>query len=423
MLVQYLSKYLIFLAYRSDLLNPINSTTKTILLIEDDQNLSELYTHYLNNQYNVTPAYNGQQGLQLALTLQPDLILSDIHLPETDGYELLRSLLQNPYTRSIPFIFLTGEANRSSFRKGMELGAEDFLTKPVTRQDLLEAIEICLKRREKLTALLKNQETNYVQVNLPTPTLLTDLELSRFEIFYQPQVNVQTNQIVGVEALLYWRHSEQELLPIKEISSITETEDVIASLGEQALYQACRQVRKWQLSYKQPLRLAMNLNRLQFKSQIVTRLQRILEQTDFPPNFLELEITENSLVSNLALFSEINQELKKLGVQLILENFGTGYSSLEYLEQKSFAKLKLGEVFVRNCDKRAKSRVIIQTMMNIAQSLDLQVVADGVKTNAEKMTLARNGCPIMQGELFAKVMSAQEFELWLQNSPYAKPAV
>jgi EAL domain-containing protein (putative c-di-GMP-specific phosphodiesterase class I)/CheY-like chemotaxis protein len=386
-----------------------------ILLIEDDEHLRTLYKYYLRDNYSsILEADNGWSGVELAVTQQPDLIISDIYLPGLNGYEVLEKLSQNPATYHIPFIFLTGEDSRTSFRKGMELGADDYLTKPVKRAELLEAVTNRLLRREKLLKYYAQQPQNITNSPLQS-SLYTALENSQLEIYYQPQVKTRSCQLAGVEALLRWHHPEYGTISPLNFIPLAEASGLIEPITEWLLKTACQQVRRWQETLQIPLRLAVNVSQQQFKPSLVTFVQIILEETTFPAQCLELELTESTLVSNSEQVKSVMADFKKLGVRLALDDFGVGYSALSYLKQFQFDTLKIDRAFIDQCDNSSDDRAILTAILSLAHSLELNTIGEGVETRAELQVLAELDCAETQGYLFAKPLSVEGFERWTHS--------
>ncbi len=557
-----------------------------ILIIEDEEPLRENILALLEAEgFDAFGSENGRLGVQLAQEILPDLILCDVMMPELDGYGVLAHLRENPILAAVPFIFLTAKATKADLRQGMELGADDYLTKPFTRAELSRAIATRLKKQASTQEAYNtkaNQATaapSYVSyydnlTNLPNRTLLQErlhelvqenyhqqipilcigldrfhriseigttvaesvlsliaerltacvadhdllarfsndqfaivfttitqkqdiadfaqiildvlsrplkvneqelfitasigisfypnhskdveillnqadlamsqarkqggnnhqfytpqlqlvslaplsletdlryaLEREEFEVLYQPQVDMRTGQIIGAEALLRWHHPERKLISPVEFIPIAEETGLIIPIGEWVLRTACTQTKFWHDGGFGFLNIAVNLSVYQFNQEnIIQKICDILMETGLNPASLELELTEGSIVQNPEATRKIFSELKLRGIQISIDDFGTGYSSLSYLQQFSFDSLKIDKCFVRNITTDSKNAAITIAIIQMAHSLKLKVIAEGVETQAEQYFLSQYECDVMQGYLFSRPIPAKEFE-------------
>ena len=581
---------------------------KKILVIEDNEliraNIVELL---LEQDFNVIDAKDGLIGIRLAQEEMPDLIICDVMMPKLDGYGVLKALRQNPATATTPFIFLTALDERADTRKGMELGADDFLIKPCKSEELLKAIATRLAKQRAIAqhfttiVLQASQELDKLAhydnlTNLPNRLLLPDifdralnrfnhpeispnpvtstqknqrfipilhisldrfnhigeilgdacgdflikavttrlqscietgdsitrlsanefviilvsaqqkkavskiaktildalakpfrlqdgneiiitasigislypqdgneittllqaanksmryakqrggnlyefyrttvngassdgltletslssaLEREELQVYYQPQVNLKTGQIVGAEALLRWDHPARGLISPGIFIAIAEETGLIVPISEWVLKTACTQAKTWQNSGLSCLRMAVNLSGHLFAQPNLTlQISRILMETGLAPQALELELAESILVRNREISLVQLTALKALGLQIAIDDFGTGYSSLSYLQQFPFDTLKIDQCFVRNLTKDAKTQAITTAIMQMAQSLNLNLIAEGVETEAEFAFLRDNNCDEMQGYLFSPPVKAEKFEKLLRK--------
>lgn len=564
---------------------------KKILIVEDENSLRKTVIKILISEgFEAIGAENGSTGVTLAQTEQPDLILCDIMMPGLDGYEVLTILQQDPTTAMIPFICLTAQEDRSSMRRGMELGASDYLTKPFTRTELIGAIATQLAKRERL----KEEQKDAVQVaiaqlndlvyydsltNLPNRLMLRDrfertltsnpqqpcfipvavlsldqlnrfnnslgteygdlllqavtertlryvgpegtvarlnseqlalifppltekaqveetarrilglfsnffsvlndevfitssigialypddgqeidsllkganlamhqakeqggncyqlytsaieeksydrlmlemhlrqaLDRHEFILYYQPQVNLKTGQIVAAEALIRWLHPDRGLISPAEFIPIAEETGLIVRLDEWVLQKACEQAQIWQQAGYQ-LTIAVNLSGLQFNQPGLTqRVIHIIRESQINPCHVEIELTESALVHNPELAICILKDLKDFSLQLSLDDFGTGYSSLSYLQQFPFDTLKIDRSFVRDLINSEKNAAIINAIIQLARQLNLKVIAEGVETQEQYDFLRENKCDLIQGYYFSPPLAVADFEALL----------
>ena len=393
---------------------------KKILVIEDEQIIRENILKLLKAEgFDVTGAENGTQGLNAAVSNLPDVIICDVMMPELDGYGVLMALRSNPVTATLPFVFLTGKAERSEMRQGMELGADDYLTKPFTKAELVGAISSRLKKQEAVAKqynTLRSQSSALIQdpadkLEQIKTSLCGALEREEFQVYYQPQVNVQTGKIMSAEALIRWLHPEKGLISPAQFIPSAEATGFIVELGEWVLQTACRQMQVWQNAGFSGLRVAVNLSARQFhQPDLSSRVAQILAEVGLEPSSLELELTESFMVEDATSAIATLQQLKSLGVSISIDDFGTGYSSLSYLAQYPFDTLKIDRCFISNITHGCTNAAIVKAIIEMAHSLCLEVVAEGVETEAEKDFLWRYKCDTMQGYFFSPPLPAADFK-------------
>jgi diguanylate cyclase (GGDEF)-like protein len=568
---------------------------KKILVIEDEDFVRENIVELLDAEgFEVISAENGHDGVDLAKAMVPDLIVCDVMMPILDGYGVLTALRQESSTAAVPFIFLTAKAAKADFRQGMELGADDYLTKPFTRAELLGAIASRLKNQaavqqryhtelqqakqqleylihndnltnlpnrlslrerfkqvqptdtsneqlitflsvgldrfnrindnlghavgdllikavaERLTACVGSEDTvarlsadqfalilgkiqhkkeasdiaqtildrlsqtfvvsgqeifitasigiafyprdgkeieqllNHANTALAKAkqqggdqyefytaafnigssdrlalqsSLRHALERKELQLYYQPQVDLKTGQIVGAEALVRWQHPERGLVSPDKFIPIAEETGLIIPIGEWVLQTACKQTKVWQDAGFSSFRVAVNLSSRQF-SQIDLRKQlvQILMETGLDPKYIELELTESMLVQNTEVAIRRLNALKSLGVKIAIDDFGTGYSSLSYLQQFPFDILKIDRCFIRNVTENTNNAAITKAIIEMAKSLNLKLIAEGVETEAELSFVYNNQCDGMQGYLFSRPVPTHEFEQLLTTN-------
>ncbi|WP_017660695.1 putative bifunctional diguanylate cyclase/phosphodiesterase [Baaleninema simplex] len=585
----------------------------TILAIEDEDYVRDILVDMLEAEgFEVLQAENGVVGCQLAREHQPDLILCDIMMPELDGYGVLTQLNRLQETETIPFIFLSAKADRIDFRVGMDLGADDYLTKPFTRDELLSAVSTRLKKsssvqqlyaqqlqqaqqsystklqqaenrlryllyHDSLTELPNqlalrenfdrivgesgidqnghldrsgfvpilyvgldrfariNDELGYElgdrclkiaakrlqnclgegamlsrmggdefalvprpverradaerqaeairdsigepfgldgreifltasiglafyprdakhldtllgqskkamryarqqggnQVRAYTAALLdtsdrlaleTDLryalDRNEFALYYQPQVDLTTGEIVGAEALLRWHHPSRGAVSPGRFVPLAEENGSIVPIGEWVLKTACQQSLSWQEAGLKRVRVAVNLSGRQFdrasasdsfNPDLRQHLTRLFRDLSFDPRDLELELTETILVRNPEASVRMLEGLKAVGVSIAIDDFGTGYSSLGYLQQFPFDILKIDRCFVGGIDRNPTNAAITKASIEMARQIGLKSIAEGVETRAELEFLRQHGCDRMQGYFFSRPLPASEF--------------
>lgn len=242
------------------------------------------------------------------------------------------------------------------------------------------------------------------------------LEREEFVVYYQPQVSLSTGQIVGMEALVRWRHPDLGLIPPMKFIPLAEETGLIIPLGFWVLRTACAQNKAWQKAGYPPLRVAVNLSTRLFKQQtFIQVVAQTLHETGLDPDYLELELTEGIIMENIETTITTLKELKKMGVHISVDDFGTGYSSLAYLKRFPIDTLKIDRSFVLDITTDPDDAMIAMLIINVAHHLKLRVIAEGVETKEQLAFLRSHGCDEIQGYLFSRPLPAEEFVRLLQE--------
>ena len=237
------------------------------------------------------------------------------------------------------------------------------------------------------------------------------LERREFFVQYQPQVSSVDFHLVGMEALVRWQHPNLGLLHPTEFIHLAEDSGLIIPLGDWVFRTACFQNKAWQEAALVPLRLAVNFSARQFQQPtFISRVEEILKETNLDPGWLELEITESSIMKDPDKAIEKLLELKMMGIKVAIDDFGTGYSSLNYLKRFPIDTLKIDRSFVSDLCKDPHDTAIVRAIITLGHALDLTVVAEGVETREQLESLAELECDVVQGFLFSKALSTEDFE-------------
>jgi EAL domain-containing protein (putative c-di-GMP-specific phosphodiesterase class I) len=247
------------------------------------------------------------------------------------------------------------------------------------------------------------------------------LEREEFVLYYQPQISSSTGQIIGMEALIRWQHPERGLLSPFHFIPLAEETGLIIPLGEWVMRTACRQNKAWQDAGLPPMRVAVNLSMSQFQQKdLIEMVARVLKETNLAPQYLELEITESIAMHNIDYVIGKMKELAALGVQISIDDFGTGFSSLNYLKKFPINKLKIDRSFITDITSDSDDAMIVTAIIAMAHSLKLNVIVEGVETEAQRSYLPTLGCDEMQGYLFSAPVPSNQFEKMLEDG-YCRP--
>lgn len=244
------------------------------------------------------------------------------------------------------------------------------------------------------------------------------IERQEFRVFYQPIISLQTDQIAGFEALVRWEHPERGFVSPDEFIPLSEETGLIMEIGHFVLRESCRQMREWQKSLQRPLMLSVNLSGKQFiQPNLIGQIKGILDETDFDPRWLRLEITESVVMENAEAATSMLLQLRELGAHLSIDDFGTGYSSLSYLHRFPVTTLKIDRSFIGRMGEGDENSEIVRTIMTLANNLGMEVVAEGVETEEQLAQLRTLKCEYGQGYLFSRPVNAEAAEMLILDRP------
>jgi EAL domain-containing protein (putative c-di-GMP-specific phosphodiesterase class I) len=242
------------------------------------------------------------------------------------------------------------------------------------------------------------------------------VQTGELRTYFQPKIRLSGGQLVGTEALVRWAHPEEGLLLPSRFISAAERTDLIVSIGNWVLDDVCRHLAEWRDAGFPPLTVAVNVSaRHVSEPGLAERLQELLTRYALPPNSLELELTESTLLETADDTLSTLEQLKQQGVNLAIDDFGMGYSSLSYLKHLPLASLKIDKSFVRDMTTDSDDRTIAATVVALGHSLGLKVVAEGVESEQQRDILIAQGCDFAQGYLFSRPLSSEAFTAWWQR--------
>ena len=247
-------------------------------------------------------------------------------------------------------------------------------------------------------------------------SLRSGLKNGEFVVYYQPQVNGTKNIIIGMEALVRWKHPTKGLVSPTKFIPLAESTGLIVELDRYVMKTAMAQVSQWYKEGLSPGILAMNLAVKQLqKKDFIPIFKKLMKETNCKSEWIELEVTEGQIMTHPEEAIKILQEISDLGIELAVDDFGTGYSSLAYLKRLPINKLKIDQTFVRDLPDCEEDVGITKAVIALANSLNLKVIAEGVETKAQRDFLVENGCENIQGYFYSKPIPADEFENILRN--------
>ncbi|MED1947928.1 MULTISPECIES: bifunctional diguanylate cyclase/phosphodiesterase [Brevibacillus] len=240
------------------------------------------------------------------------------------------------------------------------------------------------------------------------------IEQEQFQIYYQPKIDIATSAMTGMEALVRWVHPELGIIPPNRFIPIAEETGMILALGEWILKQACKQNKIWH-DQGYTLKVSVNLSARQiYQKDLVEMIKDILQETNLSPNWLELEITESIFVK-MEEATVVLQQIRDIGIQISIDDFGTGYSSFSYIKSLPVDTIKIDASFIRDIHHNQESQAIVKAIVTIAQSLNMNVIAEGIELRDQVAALKENGCDHGQGYLFSKPLPTHDFDQLLRQ--------
>ncbi|MTJ12183.1 EAL domain-containing response regulator [Anabaena sp. UHCC 0187] len=387
-----------------------------ILVIEDEESVRENLLDLLEAEnFETVVAANGRIGLNMAMSEYPDLILCDMMMPELDGYGVLTALRQEPSTATIPFIFLTAKSAKSDFRQGMNMGADDYLTKPFTRSELLSAI---LNKLEKYSNLKKHLLSGANKLTPRMHIVLRNLQqvikeenFEGFEVHYQPITDINTGRITAAESLLRWQSPELGKVSPQEFIPLAETNGLIIDIGRWVLTTVCNQMQIWENIGIHNLTIAVNLSAIEFnQSDLIPKIIHLISNNNIQSNFLEIELTERMIMEDVDVAIVAMNKLRSLGVKIAIDDFGVSNNSLMTLKQLPMDTLKIDRDFIQNINDDYRKAAITKNLIRLGHDLNLKIIAEGVETESELAFLRENKCDAIQGFICSPALPALEFQ-------------
>ena len=241
------------------------------------------------------------------------------------------------------------------------------------------------------------------------------LENDEFTIYYQPQVELNSGRIVGMEALIRWQHPELGLISPCEFIPIAEETGLIVPIGKWILKNACKQNKDWQEAGFASITVAVNISNYQIKDKdFMDNVIQALKESQLDPQYLELEITE-SIMQNIQETTLILDELKRIGVKIAIDDFGTGYSSLSVIKDLTIEKLKIDKSFINDILTNPKISALVKTIIDMGQNLNINVIAEGIEEEKQVTFLKQNKCIFGQGYFFSRPLPAKDISKILSS--------
>jgi len=353
-----------------------------------------------------------------------DVLLLDLMMPGVDGIEVLRNLADKKSTARVVLISgydqsVLHSAERLAYDYGLKL--EGQFTKPISIDALTELLaniisKICSESLESIkTAAISSNNKQKLNFQLSKDDLLLGIKNNEFVLHYQPQINMNSKVLSGVEALIRWQHPEYGLIYPDKFIQVSENTGVIGALTEYVTNLALSQIELWRRQGNE-IKVSINISAQNITTlYLPEQLNELMHRHKIPPSMLVLEVTESALMGNLTLSLDILTRLRLKGVHLSIDDFGTGFSSLSQLHKIPFTELKIDQSFVADMDKNSDSFAIVETCIMLGHKLNMEVVAEGIEDKAIWDLLVEMNCDVAQGYYIAKPMPADKLIVWNNN--------
>ncbi|WP_342804529.1 EAL domain-containing protein [Alteromonas sp. M12] len=306
---------------------------------------------------------------------------------------------------------------------GCSIGISIYPDNALTAESLLQHADAAMYRakhdggnRYQFFSDALNQELNDIRV--VEQELQQGLIDDQFVPYFQPVIDLRSNRVVGVECLARWKHPKRGVLAAVEFIDVAEKKGLIKDVFNQVLTQAFEQIDDWTLSLNERIPLSINISNKQFyQHNTFDLIDQLIAKYKVPSDAIRIEVTESTLQESETDLLEHLKRIKTSGFSITLDDFGTGYSSLRYLQQLPVDTLKIDRSFVRNLDNNPHDKIIVKAIIQLAETLGISVVAEGVETALQSEFLEQNKCFIMQGYFFSEPLSSNDFEAFIKSKP------
>ena len=396
---------------------PVSEEKPRVLIVDDDHEIQSVLVEFLGRFYHCV-AVNSAEAALATLATQPfDLIMTDIAMARMSGLEMVRRILIQAPDSVI--IMISGQRNIESAIQAMRAGAFDYITKPFELREVATVIRRALEHRKRIEGACAPSK-----LDESSKELFAAISKQEFVLHYQPQVELKTGGIVGVEALVRWQHPAQGLLRPGDFIPLAERNGAILQLGEWVLRAACTQARRWVNLGLNDFRVAVNVSPQQLQqNHFPETVAKVLQEAGLRASQLEVEITESSFVHDDGIGIQTLTTLRGMGVLISIDDFGTGYSSLSYLKRLPIDSIKLDASFVKDATTDRDDAALIMAIVALAHNLRLRVIAEGIETEEQLNLLRSLRCDEGQGYFFGRPVGAQIITAWAEKGNNREPSI
>ncbi len=382
-----------------------------LYILDDDEQYAALLAEVASNiGWEVMAAQNPVSFLQNNI-LPGSVLVLDLNMPEMDGIEVIRALAEKKI--NLLLILVSGFDARVLHSAQQLAEAHHFkvlasLTKPMSIQEFAETLNSIKPQSEQI------QKLSLTENLLSTVELEQAIKQQHLVLYYQPQINMKTGDLHGVEALIRWQHPEHGLIYPNQFIGLAENSGLIELLTKEVIRLAVEQSRHWQADSIN-INVSINVSAENITSlSLPEQLKELTDKHQIDPRKITLEITENAVMGNLTSSLDVLNRLRMKGFALSIDDFGTGYSSLSHLYKMPFTELKIDQSFIMQMLEDSEAMIIVKICIMLGKMLGMKLVAEGVESRAVWDELQTLGCDIAQGYLMAKPMPAGALIQWIR---------
>lgn len=385
--------------------------------LDNFKNINDTLGHSYGDELLIDVTYRLKQAMDendyLARIGGDEFVILSQNLQDTVSYEEKIKKIKNVF--SYPFVLSTKEYF-VTVSIGVAFAPKDGKTSQALIKNVDSAMYVAKANGKSTHVYFEYSFNQKLTEKIEMQSELRKaMERNEFVLFYQAQMDLDTKQVVGFEALIRWEHPTKGLIYPDEFIYIAEETGLIVPIGKWVLYTACEQLKQWSMDFPE-LTMAVNLSARQFRDKDLVKLvYDVIEETGINPHKLELEITETIALDDLEYTVATIHELKKIGVSFSLDDFGTGYSSMNYLKRLPVSNLKIDRSFLNTVMEDKSDQKIIQAIITLARNLDLYVVAEGVESSEQEVFLREANCNKAQGYLYSRPVPKEKAFKFLQK--------
>ena len=389
----------------------------SVYIVDDDVQTCELLQATCEPLFDNTLTYLCAKEFLLQALFEHDVVLLDLQMPDIDGIETIRHLAAKNCQAALVLISGYDQgvlASAEELARNYGLNVLETITKPFDLDILLNVLSGYVYKANCPTHQAKRAAKPIFTVS--EADLLTAIVERQLVLFYQPQIDLQTNKVVGAEALVRWLHPEHGMIFPDAFINVAECSGLIEQLTSCVIDLAVEQSVLWHKQGKS-IQISVNVSAQNIASlSMPEQLSVLVEANKLDPSMIVLELTESALMTEQVTSLDILTRLRLKGFQLSIDDFGTGYSSLSQLHRVPFTELKVDRSFVSHISGDEQCLAIVETCIMLGHKLNMKVVAEGIENMDVFATLRQLGCDIGQGYLFAKPMPVNDFDVWYEQN-------